>query len=76
MELKEFLEANPILVRKELAVKMYPNLSADVARNKLTNKIKQYVIGSGTQRILPHDVEAAKKALTELRDNINEFLRE
>lgn len=76
MELKEFLDANPILIKKELAAKMYPTLSVEVARNKFTNKMKGYVSGTGTQRILPHDVEAAKKVLTELRDNINAFIGE
>lgn len=75
MELKEFLENNPILVKVELASQMYPNLTRVIARNKLHNKIAELESGTGTQKILPQDLEAAKKVLKILRDNIDEFLK-
>ncbi len=76
MELKEFLNNNPILVKSELAKQMYPNLSTNVARNKLQNKLGGIESGTGTQRILDSDLESAKNVLRDLRDNINEFIEE
>ena len=75
MELKEFLKDNPIIVTTELAKQMYPNLSRAIARNKLNNKLAEIESGTGTQRILPHDLEAAKKSLKDLRDKIDQFLK-
>lgn len=76
MELKEFLNNNPILVKSELAKQMYPKLSTNVARNKLQNKLNVIESGTGIQRILDSDLESAKNVLRELRDNINEFIAE
>lgn len=75
MELKEFLEKNPILVKAELAQQMYPNLSRVIARNKLNNKLLEIESGTGTQKLLPHDLESAKQALKILRNNIDEFIK-
>ncbi len=74
MELKEFLDKNPILVKSELAREMYPNIAAGSAWTKLKNKLNGWEAGTGAQRMLPHDVEASKVVLRRLRDNIDEYL--
>jgi len=74
MELKKFLEENPIITKKELAKLMYPvNKSAF---SKLSNKLEEREVGSGKQRMLAHDVEASVKALESVRDSIDHYIKE
>lgn len=74
MNLKEFLKLNPVIQQTELANLMYPNTKS--ARTKLSNKLNNKVVGSGTQRILRKDEQDAKRALKIVRDRINEFIEE
>lgn len=74
MELKKFLEENPVIQKMELANLMYPNTKS--ARTKLSNKLNEKIVGSGKQRILPKDIEDAKRALAIVRDRINKFIEE
>jgi len=75
MELKEFLENNPIIVKSEFARAMYPNIAPGSAFTKLKNKLNGWEAGTGTQRMLPHDVEASKMVLEKLKENIDEYLK-
>lgn len=72
MELKEFLSQNPIINKKKLSEAMYPENKSP--SSKLLNKLEEREVGSGKQRILPVDVEASVKALTKLRDSINQYI--
>ncbi len=74
MELKEFLEQNPIIQKKLLAEKMYPGNKS--ANSKLGSKLAERIVGSGKQRILEKDTQDAVRAFTELRDNLNDFITE
>lgn len=74
MNLKEFLKLNPVIQQTELANLMYPNTKS--ARTKLSNKLNNKVVGSGTQRILRKDEQDAKRALEVVRDRINEFIEQ
>lgn len=74
MNLKEFLKLNPVIQQAELANLMYPNTKS--ARTKLSNKLNNKVVGSGTQRILRKDEQDAKRALEIVRDRINEFIEQ
>lgn len=72
MELKDFLENNPILNKSKLSELMYPGVKA--TSSKLANKLAERIVGSGKQRVLESDTQAAVKALTEVREKIDEFI--
>ncbi|PVH26321.1 hypothetical protein [Sphingobacterium corticibacter] len=59
-----------------LSYHMYPNVTQNTAKTKLSNKLKETESGSGKQRILPHDEDAARKALISLRDDLIKFIGE
>ncbi|MFD2597352.1 hypothetical protein ACFSQ3_00195 [Sphingobacterium corticis] len=53
---------------------MYPNLTQNTAKTKLSNKLSELQVGSGKQRILPRDEDAARKALLSLKDDLTKFI--
>ncbi|SUJ19223.1 Uncharacterised protein [Sphingobacterium spiritivorum] len=57
-----------------LGLLVYPDLAINTAKTKLNNKLNELEAGSGKQRILPHDEEAARKALKPVMDDIIQFL--
>lgn len=73
MDLKQFLEENPIINQTKLAEKMWPENKS--SRSKLSNKLNENIAGNGKQRITAQDIEKAKDALKKLTENINEFLK-
>ncbi|MCL1671741.1 hypothetical protein [Elizabethkingia ursingii] len=71
MDLKEFLEDNPIINMSQLAKEMWPTNKS--ARIKLFNKLHEKEAGSGKQRITEKDMEDAKTVLKKLSDDINKL---
>lgn len=69
MDLKKFLEENPIINQAVLAREMWPTNKS--ARSKLANKLSENVVGTGKQRITEKDYEDAKKVLKQLAERIN-----
>lgn len=74
MKLKQFLEANPIIDKSQLAKLMWPENKS--ARSKLNNKLNENIAGNGKQRITEKDTAQAKKVLKELAERINNFIQE
>lgn len=72
MELKEFLDNNPILQKKELGKLMYPGNKS--AASKLGNKLAEREVGSGKQRILEKDIQDSVRAFKDLRDSLTEYI--
>lgn len=68
MDLKQFLEENPIINLSKLADKMWPENKS--SRSKLTNKLNENTVGNGKQRITENDLINAKKVLKKLADDI------
>lgn len=71
MDLKEFLDNNPIIDKAQLAKAMWPNNKSP--RSKLNNKLKEVVSGSGKQRVTEKDVEDAKAVLNKLCEEIKKL---
>jgi len=71
MDLKKFLEENPIINTAQLAKEMWPDNKS--ARSKLTNKLNENIVGTGRQRITEKDIEEAKRVLDKLVENIKKF---
>ncbi|MFD2961603.1 MULTISPECIES: hypothetical protein [Olivibacter] len=69
MDLKKFLEENPIINQAVLAREMWPTNKS--ARSKLANKLAENIVGTGKQRITEKDYEDAKKVLKQLAERIN-----
>lgn len=70
VNLKEFLENNPIITMTGLAKGMWPSNKS--ARSKLNNKIHE----NAGQRVLPEDIQEAIKVLAKLAENIEEFKKQ
>lgn len=70
VNLKEFLEKNPIITMTGLAKGMWPSNKS--ARSKLNNKVHE----NAGQRILPEDTKEAIKVLDKLVENIEEFKKQ
>ena len=71
MDLKKFLENNPIINTSQLAKEMWPDNKS--ARSKLSNKLNENVVGTGKQRITEKDFEDAKRVLNTLADEIKKL---
>lgn len=67
MNLKEFLEKNPIITVTGLAKGMWPSNKS--ARSKLNNKLHE----NAGQRLLPEDTKEAIKVLDQLAKDIEEL---
>lgn len=72
MNLKEFLEINPIINKSQLAQLMW--IDNKSAKSKLYNKLSEKTVGSGKQRITENDEEVAKKELEKLAHRIVEYI--
>lgn len=68
MDLKKFLEDNPIIDKAQLSKLMWPENKS--ARSKLSNKLNENVAGSGKQRITDKDYQNAKQVLQKLAEEI------
>lgn len=64
MNLKQFLEENPIINSSQLANQMWPDNKS--ARSKLTNKLNENIAGTGKQRITEDDEKKAIDVLKKL----------
>lgn len=71
MDLKKFLEDNPIINTAQLAKEMWPENKS--SRSKLSNKLNENIVGSGKQRITDKDLEDAKRVLDKLAENIKKL---
>jgi len=71
MELKEFLERNPLINVAKLAYLMWPDVKS--APSRLNNKLKENTAGNGKQRITERDHERAKEVLKALINDINKL---
>ncbi|WP_284464861.1 hypothetical protein [Chryseobacterium sp.] len=71
MDLKKFLEDNPIINTAQLAKEMWPENKS--SRSKLSNKLNENIVGSGKQRVTEKDIEDAKRVLKKLSDNIDKL---
>ena len=69
MDLKKFLEDNPIINKAILARMMWPDNKS--ANTKLNNKLAENMVGTGKQRITEKDYERAKEVLKQLSANIH-----
>jgi len=74
MDLKQFLDANPLINQAELARLMWPD-NLKTARSRLSNKLNNAKAGSGKQRITDDDLKLAKDALVKLGVNIDGFIK-
>lgn len=71
MDLKQFLEQNPLINKAELARRMWPDNKS--AATKLANKLSENTVGSGKQRVTENDMMEAKRILTELSQKIQQL---
>lgn len=74
MDLKQFLEANPLINQAELARLMWPN-NVKTAKTRLSNKLNEVKMKNSKQRITPADLQLAKDALVKLGVNIDGFAK-
>ena len=72
MNLKEFLESNPIINKAQLAEAMWEKNKS--AKSKLYNKLSEKIVGSGKQRITEADENNAKEKLMNLAENIIKYV--
>ncbi len=71
MDLKKFLEENPIINQAVLARSMWPENKS--ANTKLANKLAENKAGTGKQRITEKDYEKAKEVLRSLATAIRKL---
>jgi hypothetical protein len=74
MDLKQFLEDNPIITKAELARLMWPD--SKNARIKLGNKLAGTQNKSGVQRVTEDDESRAKEVLKEVTSKIEAFINQ
>lgn len=74
MDLKQFLDNNPLINQAELARLMWPE-NLKTARSRLSNKLNNAKAGSGKQRITDDDLKLAREALIKLGANIEGFFK-
>jgi hypothetical protein len=74
MNLKEFLESNPIINKAQLAEAMWDGNKS--AKSKLYNKLAEKTVGSGKQRVTEADELNAKKNLMNLAENIINYVND
>lgn len=74
MDLKQFLDANPLVNQAELARLMWPD-NQKTARSRLSNKLNEVKMGNSKQRITEADLTLAKDALVKLGVNIEGFVK-
>lgn len=71
MNLKDFLDKNPLINMSQLANEMWPGNKN--ARIKLYNKLNEKKAGTGIQRITDDDIEKAKEILGKLSKEIKKL---
>ena len=72
MNLKEFLEKNPIINKSQLSQEMWVGNKSP--KSKLYNKLSENTVGSGKQRITEKDEEDAKRVLEQLVHKIVKYI--
>lgn len=72
MDLKQFLDTNPLINQAELARMMWPD-KQKTAKTRLSNKLNEVKMKNSKQRITDDDLELAKTALRNLGVNIEGF---
>jgi hypothetical protein len=73
--LKKYLDKHKGLFNVvSLGLLIYPDLTVNTAKTKMMNKVNEFKAGSGKQRILPHDEEAARKIFKKLVDDLEKFI--
>ncbi|WP_343321399.1 hypothetical protein [Sphingobacterium multivorum] len=73
MDLKTFLDENPIITKAELARLMWPD--SKNARIKLGNKLAGTQNKSGVQRVTEDDEARAKEVLKEVISKISDYTK-